>query len=135
MSGTFFVALECFAAHDAACASALCDVRCCCCVRGVLLRAVLLVIKPDAACGATAVRKSFAARVAACASAGCRVRCSCCVRRILLRAVLLLIQLVASCGAAVAREVFCCGRGCLFYNALPHALPLLSARVMFATKV
>jgi hypothetical protein len=90
-----------------------------------LLRAVLLVLQPDAACGATAVRESFAARVAACASAGYRIRFSCCVRRVLLRAVLFVIQRVASFGAAVACEVFCCGRGCLFYSTLPRALPLL----------
>jgi len=40
------------------------------------------------------------------------------------------IQRVASCGAAVARELFCCARGCLFFSALPRAVPLLCARVL-----
>ena len=43
-----------------------------------------------------------------------------------------MIQLVVSWGAAVAREVFCCARGCLFCSALPRAVPLLCARVLFA---
>jgi hypothetical protein len=44
------------------------------------------------------------------------------------------IQRVVSCGAAVARGVFCCARGCLFCIALPRAVPLLCARVLFATE-
>jgi hypothetical protein len=42
------------------------------------------------------------------------------------------IQRVVSCGTAVAREVFCCACGCLFFSALPRAVPLLCARVLFA---
>jgi hypothetical protein len=43
-----------------------------------------------------------------------------------------MIQRIASGGAAVAREVYCCARGCLFCSALPRAVPLLCARVLFA---
>jgi hypothetical protein len=43
-----------------------------------------------------------------------------------------MIQRVASGGAAVAREFFCCARGCLFCSALPRAVPLLCAKVLFA---
>ena len=79
-------------------------------------------------------REFFSARGAACDSARCRVRCCCCARRVFLCAGLLrvMIQRVASGGAAVAREFFCCARGCLFCSALPRAVPLLCARVLFA---
>ena len=57
-----FVALECFAVHGAACASARCRVRCWCCARGVLLRAGLLVIERVAACSVAAVCESALCR-------------------------------------------------------------------------
>ena len=84
----------------------------------------------SAVCGARAVCEEFCyARGAACVSTRCRVRC--CMPRALL---MLCARSFAARGAAVAREVFCCGRGCLFLSALPRALPLLRARVLFVIK-
>ena len=107
--GLLFIAQGCFAARGAACASALCRVRCCFYERGVMLRTVLLVLQPFAARGAADVREELLravlrmpqpvdasgaravcgifwyARGAACASARCRVRGCCCARGILLR--------------------------------------------------
>ena len=48
-----------YSARRAACALARCSVRCCCCAREVLLRAVLLVLQLVEAWGAVAVRKEF----------------------------------------------------------------------------
>jgi hypothetical protein len=106
--------------------------RCYCCARGFLLRAVLLVPQPVAACGAAALCEEF-----------CCAQCCLCFSP-LPRAVLLPCSKSfaargaacdsARCGAAVAREVFCCGRGCLFFSALLRAVPLLCARVLFAIK-
>ena len=98
----------------------------------VLLRTVLLVPQPVAACGAAALCEEF-----------CCAQCCLCFSP-LPRAVLLLCSKSfaargaacdsARCGAAVAHEVFCCGRGYLFFSALLRAVPLLCARVLFAIK-
>jgi len=75
---------------------------------GVLLRAVLLVPKRVATCGAAAVREEFAVHGAACASARCRVRCWCCTRGVLLRAGLLVFERVAACSVAAVCEIALC---------------------------
>jgi hypothetical protein len=101
-----------FAVRGAACFSARCLVRCCCCARGVLLRAGLLVFQRVASCGAAAVSEVF------CCARGCLFFSA------LPRAVLLLCArcfatrgaaCIAACGAATLREVFCCARSCLFF--------------------
>jgi hypothetical protein len=107
-----------FGTRGAACASARCDVRCCCCARGVMLRAVLLALQPVAACGATALREEL-----------CCARCLLCFSPLrLLRAVMLALQPVAACGAAAVREELCCARCCLSFSPLRRAVLLLCAR-------
>ena len=67
-----------FAACSAACASARCRVRCCCCARRVSLRAGLRVIQRAAVL--LLRTRCFAAGGATCFSARCCVQCRCCVR-------------------------------------------------------
>ena len=105
-----------FAVRGAACFSARCLVRCCCCARGVLLRAGLLVFQRFAACSAAAVCEVF------CYARGClycRVRCCYFTRGVLLRAELLVF--LARC----LLRCCCCVQGFLL-----RAGPLVFQRVV-----
>jgi hypothetical protein len=101
----------------------------------------LLLFQRDSECCAAPGAPGAAAPVAA-AAAACARACTACARAraatggghegLLLRLVLRVPQPDATCAAATAavREVFCCARGCLFFSALPRAVPLLSAMLL-----
>jgi hypothetical protein len=101
----------------------------------------LLLFQRDSECcaarGAPGAAVPVAAAAVACArvcTAGARARAATGGGRegLLLRLVLRVPQPDAACAAATAavREVFCCARGCLFFSALPRAVPLLSAMLL-----